>query len=258
VEPDNGNGTADLPPAGCEYPSPDEVWEIIDGLPPGSWIELDGPLTNFTNIVSSPGGTLGGEKFAFDAELPWVISGKGDLTGFSRNIVMPVSGVMHIGPRTPGDPVQTFPGDMYHLQGEVFGDPDFCTLKFLGGTSNGLPSPGRTTLYELPSGDFAVDSFFDITYQIEFEGCPESVLADYMGTTTATIRVQTGGEPVEPDCTDLCPACMYCDKVTTINQDGTIDICCECIPDADLNGDGVVDFKDFAIMAYQWLRIGTP
>ena len=258
VEPDNGNGTAELPPPGCGYPSPNEVWMIIDGLPPDTDIELDGPLTNFTNIVSVPGGGLAGERITFDAELPWAVSGTGSLAGFNRTIVMPVSGEMHIGPRTPGDPVQSFDTDMFRLQGEIFGDPDFCTLRFTASTEYGLPSPGHTTLYELPSGDFAIDSFFDISYSIEFEGCPGSQLDGYSGTTTATIHVDTGGEPVQPDCTDLCPSCMYCDKVTTINQDGTIDICCECFPDADLNGDGVVDFLDFAIMAYQWLRIGPP
>ena len=39
---DNGNGTVDLPPAGCEYLSPMAVHELIDaaGLPAGSTIEF--------------------------------------------------------------------------------------------------------------------------------------------------------------------------------------------------------------------------
>ena len=36
TQPDNGTGTATLPPIGCEYMSPDEVFMIIDGLPPGT------------------------------------------------------------------------------------------------------------------------------------------------------------------------------------------------------------------------------
>ena len=31
---------------------------------------------------------------------------------------------------------------------------------------------------------------FDITYQIEFEGCPGSQLEPYMGITTDTIRIE--------------------------------------------------------------------
>ncbi len=45
--PDDGTGTIPLPPIGCDYLSPDNVWKIIDGLPPGTTIELDGPLTNY-------------------------------------------------------------------------------------------------------------------------------------------------------------------------------------------------------------------
>ena len=33
-------GTVELPPNGCEYLSPDEVHEIIAGLPPGTTIKL--------------------------------------------------------------------------------------------------------------------------------------------------------------------------------------------------------------------------
>ncbi|NIM50157.1 MAG: hypothetical protein GTO22_13055, partial [Gemmatimonadales bacterium] len=88
--------------------------------------------------------------------------------------------------------MQMFPADLYHLEGELFGDPDFCTFRVRAGTDYGLPSPGATTLVQLPSGDFAVDSFFDITYQIEFEGCPGSVLDGYSGTTTGTATLRYG------------------------------------------------------------------
>ena len=40
VVPDKGTGTVTLLPEGCEYLSPDEVHMIIDGLPPGTAIEL--------------------------------------------------------------------------------------------------------------------------------------------------------------------------------------------------------------------------
>jgi hypothetical protein len=254
IMPDNGSGTVDLPPEDCEYVSPHEVYLIIDGLPPGTTIELDGPLDGFLNVVSSPGGTLGGDRSTFDGDLDWDITGTGSLAGFNRHIVMSVTGEIHTGPRTPGDPVQTFPTDMYRLQGQVFGDPDFCTLRFTAGTDNGLPGPGETTLVKVPSGDYAVDSFFDIAYQIEFYGCPGSQLDGYNGITTATIRVETGGEPVRPSCTGDCPPCMFCDEQTTTNPNGTINICCNCVRNPDLNGDGKVDFKDMAIIAAYWLQ----
>jgi hypothetical protein len=207
--PDNGTGTITLPPLNCEYVAPDEPMMIIDGLPPGTTIELDPILDWFlcTNpaICSMPllpgecemlGGSLGGHGCCADATLDLTVAGTGSLAGFNRHLAVPVALEAHSGPRNPGDPVQTFPRDMYRLQGELFGDPDFCTLRITAGTDFGLPSPGQTTLSQLPSGDYDVDSFFDITYQIEFEGCPASPIQDYAGTTTATVRLQMGvGSP---------------------------------------------------------------
>ena len=47
VRPDNGSGTVTLPPMGCDYTSPDEYFMIIDGLPPGTTIEMEGILMDF-------------------------------------------------------------------------------------------------------------------------------------------------------------------------------------------------------------------
>ncbi|MHC4742796.1 MAG: hypothetical protein ACYS8Z_12840, partial [Planctomycetota bacterium] len=238
VLPDNDTGTADLPPIGCEYTSPDEKFMIIDGLPFNTTIEMEGTHKDFIccddfcqfcsmrippGECETAGGSLGGNVQCFESTLYLKASGTGDLTGFNRNLAVPVFCEVHTGPRNPGDPVQTFPAEMFRLQGELFGDPDFCTFRIRGGSSLGLPSPGQTTLTQLPSGDFAVDSFFDITYQIEFEGCPASPLQKLQGTTTATIRMQTGGEPVYPSCVDSCPDGGTCEKKQVTNADGTVD-----------------------------------
>ncbi len=184
--PDNGTGTVDFPPA-CDYDRPSMPMRIVQGLPPETTIELVGPITDFISVVNVPGGDLGGEICTFDATLDWTATGTGAMAGFSRHLSVPISGEIHIGPRNPGDPIQSFPAKVVNLSGELFGDPDFCTLRFRCGSSQGLPSAGQTTLTELPSGDFAVDSFFDIMYEVEFEGCPDSQLADMSGTTSDTV-----------------------------------------------------------------------
>jgi len=188
---DNGSGTVNLPPEGCDYLSPQEVHMIIDGLPPGTTIELDPIHGAFFNPVRVPGGNLGGEIETFDSFLFLDLQGTGDLTGFNRNLEIPIGCEVHTGPRNPGDPVQDFDNEMVQLQGALFGDPDFDVLTITGGSNNGLPGPGHTTLTRLPFGDFQVDSFFDITYMIDFVGAPGSILEGMAGSTTATVRMGT-------------------------------------------------------------------
>ena len=211
--PDNGTGTITLPPAGCDFTSPDEKFMIIDGLPPGTTIEMEGILMDFICCNSSCplcslplppgqcemlGGSLGGHGHCFEATLDLTVTGTGSLEGFNRHIAVPVFCEAHTAPRNPGDPVQAFAADMYRLQGELFGDPDFCEFIITAGTDFGLPGPGQTTLTDLGNGTFNVDSFFDITYRIQFEGCSGSILDAYAGTTTATIRMETGFWQCEP------------------------------------------------------------
>jgi len=230
--PDNGTGTATLPPVGCDYTSPYDVFRIIEGLPPGTTIELDAILMDFiccggpgacsactlpltVGECEMAGGSLGGHGHCFVATLDLTVTGTGDLTGFNRHLAVPVFGEVHTGPRNPGDPIQDFAADFIRLDGELFGDPDFCEFIIRWGMVHGLPSPGRTTLTKLDGGNFNVDSFFDITYQIEFEGCPASQLDGYAGTTTASVRLETGfvdGHPCRPNVygwgceTQTCPS----------------------------------------------------
>jgi hypothetical protein len=81
---------------------------------------------------------------------------------------------------------------MVALQGQLYGDPDFDVLRITAGSVFGLPSPGNTTLTQLPNGNFQVDSFFDITYRIEFQGAPGGQLDGLNGTTQGSITMSTG------------------------------------------------------------------
>ncbi|MBU0983461.1 MAG: hypothetical protein KKA42_06300, partial [candidate division Zixibacteria bacterium] len=203
VAPDNGTGTPTLPPP-CPYVAPEEPMLIIDGLPPGTTIELVPVLENFlctnTGLCSGAlppgecegvGGSLGGNFQCFEATLDLVVAGTGDLAGFNRHLSVPMFCEVHTAPRTPGDPIQVFDQAMFRYNGELFGDPDFDVFSIVGGNDYGLPSPGEARLTKLPDGDFAVESFFDITYQINFAGAPGSQLEGLAGSTTATIRMQT-------------------------------------------------------------------
>jgi hypothetical protein len=201
---DDGTGTVELPPPGCDYLSPQEVHEIIDGLPPGTTIELNPIHKDFICPTGDcgDGDPTDGDVESFESELVLQLEGTGTLADFRRTLRVPVAVETHTGPRTPGDPVQSFATDMASIQGTLVGDPDFATLQITGGTDNGFPSPGHTTLTDLGDGTFNVDSFFDISYQINFEGAPGGALEGLGGTTQgqATMRAKAGRtDAVEPD-----------------------------------------------------------
>jgi hypothetical protein len=190
---DNGTGTIDLPPQGCGYVSPDSLHRIIDGLPPGSTIQVAAEHQDFFNVSHFPGGSLGGEVEQFMSFLHLDLNGTGPLNGFHRTLGMQAQCQTHTAPRVPGTSPQSFDTDMFGLQGQLPpGDPDFDLLRITAGTGFGMPSPGHTTLTALPGGQWAVDSFFDITYRIDFVGAPGGPLSGRSGSTTGTIRMQTG------------------------------------------------------------------
>ena len=81
-------------------------------------------------------------------------------------------------------------------EAQIFGDPDFCTLSIEAGDQLGLPSPGHTSLTAKPNSIFTVDSFFDITYRIDFQGCPGSALEGFGGSTIGTVRMEMGNPVV--------------------------------------------------------------
>jgi hypothetical protein len=189
----NVGGTVTLPPNPCGYLSPADVHMIIDGLPAGTTIHLGAEHRDFFNIAKSPGGGLGGERENFNSGVLLVLSGTGDLLGFNRTLNMNLQCVTDVAPHTPGLPIQSFNTDMFGMQGQLpIGDPDFDLLRITAGTGFGMPSPGHTTLTLQPDGNFAVDSFFDIEYRIDFIGAPGGPIAGRSGSTTATIRMQAG------------------------------------------------------------------
>ena len=191
----------DLPPqcfGGSGYLSPSDVHMIIDGLPPGSTIELGAEHRDFFNILKSPDGT-GGEIEQFQSALTLHLSGTGALTGYNRTIGISTQDQTHVLADTdPAPGGRSHDTDFVSLQGQITGDPDFDLLRVTAGSGFGLPSPGHTTLTQLPGGNWNVDSFFDIEYRIDFVGAPGGPFAGRSGSTTGTIRMQAGEAIPEP------------------------------------------------------------
>ena len=196
VVPANTMGTVTLPPAGCKYLSPDQVHLIIDGLPPDTVIVLDTIHQDFICRTggglpcNQPGGPLGGEVENFSSVGTLKVSGTGALKGLQKTINVPLTVQTAVGPRTAGAPVQTFPTEMVRLQGSISGDSVFDFLEITGGSANGFPSPGSTTLTRRADGKFTVDSSFEVGYRIKFIGAPGGPLAGRSGATTGTVNMK--------------------------------------------------------------------
>ena len=200
------------PITSCNYTSQGPLL-IVDGLPPGTTIEIEIVALSLHSIMITPLG--GGEQTEKAmATLDMTMTGTGVLTGYNHHLQMPISFEAHTDPRTLGTTPQSFDTDMTTLFGQLTnpdaGDPEFDLLRITAGTGFGLPSPGHTTLTKLGGGDWQVDSFFDIEYRIDFIGKFGGQLSGSSGSTTRTIRILSdgssavvGGELIPIDSTSL-------------------------------------------------------
>lgn len=198
--PDNGGGTANLPIDLDYYNVNNTIWHIVDGLPPGTTVDIDAVMTDPTGGNEQVGGMLAGTQASGTGiTLEFDMQGTGTMSGYTRQVTIPLNQniasflpggnyEMHAAPRTPGNPVQSFDTTMFRMFGQITGDPDFDLLRVTAGTDFGMPSPGHTTLTQV-GPNWAVDSFFDITYRIDFVGHPGGSFSGMSGSTVGTVTM---------------------------------------------------------------------
>ena len=196
----NPLGSANTPAEGINIiqrpvPGGPSTIEIINGLPAGSSIHIETEIVPLS-LMSINAGMLGGPAYTLQCQAAWHLIGTGGLSGYQRTIVWPHVFECHVGPIDPTAIIQELDNLTNRLQGQLPpGDPDFDLLRITAGNAFGMPSPGHTTLTRMADGNrWAVDSFFDITYRIDFVGHAGGPLSGMSGSTTATIRMGQGGE----------------------------------------------------------------
>src|SRR4029078_8535012 len=98
--------------------------------------------------------------------------------GWSGTLTIPLAVETATAPRPVGAPVQSFQTDMQRIQGSITRDRQLALFEVVGGTANGSPSPGSTTLTRQgTSSTFKVDSSFKVGYRIRFIGTAAGQLA---------------------------------------------------------------------------------
>jgi len=179
------NGTAVVFDANTTYHNTENHLVIAQPTPTGEGLTANALLQSGPDTVISRSGTPEtGETYTIETEILQLTLSSG------RVLHVPLNGTMTTQPRTPGDAVQSFDTEMLQLQGQLPpGDPDFDLLRVTAGASFGLPSPGHTTLTQLPNGNWNIDSFFDITYRIDFIGAPGGPLAGQSASEVGTVRI---------------------------------------------------------------------
>ena len=204
---DNGSGTAHMN-IRADYLGQSPM-TIIDGLQAGSQINIDAVMNSPVTTLEIAGGTLGGTKSSGNGAplFTWNMQGTGVYAGYVRSLSLPMMDVtseagispgdpeVHSAPRTNGASVQSYDTVLFRLFSQITGDADFDLLRVSGGTDFGLPSPGHTTLTQSGS-NWDVNSFFDLTYRIDFVGRAGGPFTGRSGSTTNTVRLLVIPEPV--------------------------------------------------------------
>ena len=188
ISQDNGFGTVDFPDPLCGFVSDMRI--LVEDIFTSIHID-EMSLQNISNIVTVPGGSLGGDLITFDADVVLPMEGVGPLAGFSRFPTVFTPDIqIETAPTIPGEPIQIFDANLVKLETIMIADPDFNSFELRMGSTFGLPCPGEIKLHRLgaPGSNFNVDSFFDISYQIEWQGEPGSLLEGLGGSIPAPVQ----------------------------------------------------------------------
>lgn len=142
------------------------------------------------------GGILNGTIEIGDSVVQFDVTGGGTLTGFHHVFTMPAKFEVHSAPHKPGADIDTFETNMYRIEGSG-SDDVFASLRLVGGTGNGYPSPGQMTL--ISKGDeVVVDSFFNVGFRLEFTGAKGGPFEGVSDAVEGNVTMRSYADPNAP------------------------------------------------------------
>lgn len=193
-------GNPILPPIDCAYYPVIKRFhaELTDPVTGRLEIGIGSIHYRFRNIVTEPGGTLGGTRETFDSTLT-LDAANGD--GETVSIDVPARVVTDTSRFNGGQAagfahnIQTLEADMRALEVRVRNKPCFDFLEIVGGTDNGFPSPGTITLHPQGEGVWLANSSFDVNIRVSYIGSADGPFAGQSGTFEGTVTVEAAGLP---------------------------------------------------------------
>lgn len=190
-------GNPIIPPIDCAYFAVLKKFhaEHIDPATGRLEIGLHSIHDRFRNIVIEPGGTLGGTRETFDSTLRLeAVNGDGE----SATIEVPAAVVTDTSKYDNSQngfekAIQTLETDMRSLRVLVRKNPCFEFLEIIGGTDNGLPSPGSITLNPQSDGVWVAHSTFNVHIRVTYIGSEGGPFEGQSGTFEGVVTVEAAG-----------------------------------------------------------------
>lgn len=143
---------------------------------------------NVTDVLD--GGILGGMIESGNSVVIFEVTGGGSLEGFHHVITLPAKFEVHSARHDPSQEIDTFETNLYRIESGVGSDEVFDSIRLVGGTGNGYPSPGQMTL--ISKGDeVLVDSFFNVGFRLEVAGGEKGPLAGFQGTIEGSVTMRS-------------------------------------------------------------------
>jgi hypothetical protein len=137
------------------------------------------------------GGILGGQIEIGTSQVQFDVTGGGSLSGFRHKITMPARFEVHSAPHNSGGEIDTFDTNMYRIEGATTAsDNVFRSIRLVGGTANGYPSPGQMSLISSGEDDVIVQSFFKVGFRLELEGADGGPLAGFRDTIEGQVTMR--------------------------------------------------------------------